>query len=89
MVRSPDPYVGAVAVRAGLVLGALWLALPNIHRAPRWLLLGAAVLAAVIVVRPRLVVYSFPVAIAVALLGASRSGRGAAGRPPTKGRRSR
>ena len=60
---------------AGLVLGAVWVALPNIRKAPRWLLSGAAVLAAVLIVRPRLLLYAFPVAVVVAVVGATtRSG---------------
>ncbi len=71
-----DPYLGAVSVRAGLVLGALWLALPNIRRAPRWLLSAVGVLAAVLIIRPRLLLYALPVAAVVAFLGAtSRRGK--------------
>jgi hypothetical protein len=70
-----DPYLGAVSVRAGLVLGALWLALPNIRRAPHWLLYGVAVLALVLIVRPRLLLYALPVAAVVAFLGATSRGR--------------
>ena len=71
-----DPYLGAVSVRAGLMLGALWLALPNIRRAPRWLLSAVGVLAAVLIVRPRLLLYALPVAAVVAFLGAtSRRGK--------------
>lgn len=66
-----DPYLGAVSFRAGLVLGALWLALPNIRRAPRWLLSAVGVLAAVLIVRPRLLLYALPVAAVVAFLGAT------------------
>jgi hypothetical protein len=71
-----DPYLGAVSVRAGLVLGALWLALPNVRRAPRWMLSAVGVLAAVLIVRPRLLLYALPVAAVVAILGAtSRRGK--------------
>lgn len=66
-----DPYFGAIGVRAGLVLGALWLALPNIRRAPRWLLPAVGVLAAVVIVRPRLILYALPVAALTAILGAT------------------
>ena len=73
MARPPngDPYLGAVAVRAGLVLGAMWLALPNIRRAPTWLLYAVGVLAVVLILRPRLLLYSLPVAAVVAFLGAA------------------
>ena len=75
MARPPngDPYLGAVSVRAGLVLGALWLALPNIRQAPPWLLYAVGVLALVLILRPRLLLYSLPVAALVAFLGATSS----------------
>lgn len=67
-----DPHFGAIGVRAGLVLGALWLALPNIRRAPRWLLTSIGVLAAVLIVRPRLILYALPIAILASIFGAGR-----------------
>jgi hypothetical protein len=70
-----DSYLGAIAVRSGLVLGSIWVALPNIRRAPRWLLYAVAVLAAVLIVRPRLLLYALPVAAVVAILGATAGGR--------------
>jgi len=70
-----DSYLGAIGVRSGLVLGALWVALPNIRKAPRWLLSGAAVLAAVLIVRPRLFLYALPVAAVVSFLGTTSRGR--------------
>lgn len=66
-----DSYLGAISVRAGLVLGAIWVSLPNIRRAPRWLLSAIAVLAMVLIVRPRLMLYALPVAAVVALVGAT------------------
>lgn len=57
-----DTYLGAISLRSGLVLGALWLALPNLRRIPRRVLYGIAVLAIVIIVRPRLIVFALPVA---------------------------
>lgn len=70
-----DTYLGAIGLRSGLVLGAIWVALPNIRRAPRWLLYAAAVPAAVLIVRPRLVLYALPVAVVVALFGVASAGR--------------
>ena len=69
-----DSYLGAIGVRSGLVLGAIWVALPNIRRAPHWLLYAVAVLAAVLIVRPRLVLYALPVAAVVAIVGATTRG---------------
>ena len=73
MVRpiDNDSYLGAISVRAGLVLGAIWVSLPNIRRAPRWLLSAVAVLAVVLIVRPRLLLYALPVAVVVAVVGAT------------------
>ena len=73
MVRpiDGDSYLGAISLRAGLVLGAIWVSLPNIRRAPRWLLSAVAVLAVVLIVRPRLLLYALPVAAVVALVGAT------------------
>ena len=70
-----DSYLGAISIRAGLVLGSIWVALPNIRRAPRWLLSGVAVLAVVLIVRPRLLLYALPVAALVAFLGATSGAR--------------
>jgi hypothetical protein len=70
-----DSYIGAIGVRAGLVLGSIWVALPNIRKAPRWLLSAAAVLAVVLIARPRLSLYALPVAAVVALVGAISGGR--------------
>ena len=73
MVRpiDNDSYLGAISVRAGLVLGAIWVSLPNIRRAPRWLLSAVTVLAVVLIVRPRLLLYALPVAVVVAVVGAT------------------
>ena len=73
MVRpiDGDSYVGAISLRAGLVLGAIWVSLPNIRRAPRWLLAAVAILAVILIVRPRLLLYALPVAAVVALIGAT------------------
>lgn len=57
-----DTYLGAVTLRSGLVLGAIWLALPNLRRIPRRVLYGIAVVAGVLIFRPRLILYALPVA---------------------------
>lgn len=54
----------SVAVRAGALLAALWLALPQLtellRRFPPWLIGAASVGALVVVVRPRLLIYLLP-----------------------------
>ena len=64
--------LAASSLRIGMVLGAIWLALPQLsqlrNRTPPWLigtLLGGAI---VIAVRPRLFVYVLPIAAVIALL---------------------
>jgi hypothetical protein len=73
MIRpiTGDTYFGAIGVRSGLILGSIWLALPNLRRAPRWLLSAVAVLAVVLIIRPRLLLYALPVAAVAAILGAT------------------
>lgn len=68
LTHQSDWVSGAVAVRVGAVLGVIWLALPEIRRtSPRTLML-VAILAVVVVLRPKLVLVALPVAVAVALL---------------------
>lgn len=54
----------SVAVRAGALLGALWLALPQLEslfrRFPPWMLGMLAGCALMVVVRPRMLVYVLP-----------------------------
>jgi hypothetical protein len=56
---------GGMLLRAGLVLGAVWLVLPAARRIPTAGWLGIGIFAAVIIVRPRLVLWGLAVAIAV------------------------
>ena len=63
----------AGCLRVGLVLGAMWLALPQIQRilakTPRWLLVALAIGLVVIVVRPILALVVIPALIALWVLG--------------------
>jgi hypothetical protein len=63
----------AGCLRVGLVLGAMWLALPQIHRilatTPRWLLVAMAIGLVVIVVRPILALVVIPALFALWILG--------------------
>ncbi|MDH3259535.1 MAG: hypothetical protein OEM84_01045 [Acidimicrobiia bacterium] len=74
-----DSYLGAISVRSGLVLGSIWVALPNIRKAPSWLLSSVGLLAIVLIVRPRLLLYALPVAAVVAFFGATAGGPGRSG----------
>lgn len=77
---------GGVLLRAGLVLGAIWLALPGLRRVPRNVLIWAAGVAALLVARPRLLLIGLPAAIVLAVLtGPRRSRPGASGKEPPRG----
>jgi hypothetical protein len=59
---------GAGLVRVGLALGALWLALPELKRLPRWVLVAAAVLLVVLARFPKQFFVAIVVAVAFAIL---------------------
>lgn len=63
----------AGCLRVGLVLGAIWLALPQIHRmlatTPRWLLVALGIGLVVIIVRPWLALIVIPILAALWILG--------------------
>lgn len=62
------PLVLSACVRVGAVLGAIWLAHPQLNRMPDWLFaLGvAAMLLAAI--RPKVILIAIPILILIALL---------------------
>jgi len=56
-------------VRIGLVLAALWLALPDTRRpASRWLMIGVLLLAVLLAIRPKLIPLAVVILIAMAIL---------------------
>lgn len=46
---------GGVALRAGAILGVFWLVIPKARHLPRFLWVGLGIFAAVLAIRPRLV----------------------------------
>jgi len=54
----------AICVRAGLVLGAIWLALPQLSRLiaaiPLWMVAAVGISALVLIARPRAIVFIGP-----------------------------
>jgi hypothetical protein len=54
----------AIFVRVGLLLGALWLALPQLvpifTRFPPWLIVGTVVLGLVVLINPKALAYAVP-----------------------------
>ena len=69
---STASAAASVAVRAGALLGALWLALPQLEalfrRFPAWLIFSVAGAALVVVVRPRMLIYLLPLLAILAIL---------------------
>lgn len=58
---------GGMLLRAGLVLGSVWLVLPSARRIPAPAWLAIAVFSAVLVFRPRLFLWGLAVSVVVAL----------------------
>lgn len=58
----------AIVLRSGAVIGAIWLALPAMRRTSKRALVVVAILAAVLVLRPKMVVLALPVLLVLALL---------------------
>jgi hypothetical protein len=62
-------------IRAGAILGAIWLALPRARQVPRpvWFGIGAFVL--IVAARPRLVLWAFLLAVAISGIAVVLRGR--------------
>ena len=62
----------SICLRVGLMLGAMWLAFPQIvglaRRFPPWLMATIAISGLVIAARPRMIVYLAPVLAAIVIL---------------------
>ena len=78
-MTGDDRLWGGILVRAGGILGALWLVLPSARRLPRAAWVGFGVAVSVLVVRPRLALYGLAVAAVSSVMAfvadASRKGR--------------
>jgi hypothetical protein len=62
----------SICIRVGLMLGAIWLAFPQMvglaRRFPPWLMATVAISGLVVAARPRLILYLGPVVAAIAFL---------------------
>ncbi len=70
MFREATFFTGGVFLRAGIMLGALWLVLPNAQRVPRAVWIGLAVAGGVFVLRPRLILLGLGAGLVVTVLAA-------------------
>ena len=55
-------------IRVGAVLGALWLALPQLRRLPNWMVPVIFAMCMVLALRPRLFVVAFVLALVIAFV---------------------
>ena len=62
-----DGLLGAT-MRIGLVMAALWLALPQLQRWPGWLIQVIGVSAVIIAIRPKVALVAIPVLLAYLFL---------------------
>ena len=54
--------------RVGLLMGALWLAYPQLYRLPNWLWTALPVLVVILAFRPRWLLLAVPLIIVLAIL---------------------
>lgn len=54
----------AACLRVGIVMGAIWLAMPQLARLPGWLIQAVVVVAVVCAYRPRLALFAVPLLLA-------------------------
>ena len=62
-----EALLGA-CTRVGLVMGALWLAQPQVARLPSWTFDAILVTGVIVAVRPKLILIAVPLAFAIWLL---------------------
>jgi hypothetical protein len=66
--------MGAVCVRVGIVLAAMWLALPELEKVPKWMFVSLLVAVVIVVLRPRTFVIVAPALLLLwALRGLAKS----------------
>jgi len=65
--------IEGVTIRIGLVLGALWLAYPDLKKVPRWFYPVLLTAVAIVIIRPKLIVLVAPTVIAIWILTPRKS----------------
>jgi hypothetical protein len=66
------PGLLAACLRVGILMAALWLAHPQLHRLPVWLLGSIVVSAMAVALRPRLALVAVPLVVALWALASWR-----------------
>jgi hypothetical protein len=70
-----DVSMADSCLRPALVMGLLWLALPQLSQLPRWLTIAVAVAALVVLWRPKALLLVLPILAALWFLRPRRPGR--------------
>ncbi|NOY55487.1 MAG: hypothetical protein GXP34_05805 [Actinobacteria bacterium] len=65
---EPTRLVGGMAIRVGILFGAVWLAFPDLRRVRPRVAVPLAVVGLVLLYRPRFAALLLPVAVAVIVL---------------------
>jgi hypothetical protein len=84
-----QPMLSGACLRVGLVLGALWLAHPQLSRLPSWMFGVGAALAVVVALRPKLILLAVPLVVVLWLVKPRASRRNNTQRSATAGRRTK
>ncbi len=66
--RRLDPAWPGVMLRAGMLLGAIWFAAPAFGRVSQRVLIGVGIVAAVLVIRPTLILWGLAAGLAGIIL---------------------
>jgi hypothetical protein len=74
-----DNTLALACVRVGIIMGVLWLALPQLLLLPRWIVLIVVGAVAVVCFKPKALLFALPVLVLLAVMrprwGSKRSGR--------------
>ena len=72
-IADLDPAWPEFLLRGGILLTAIWFAAPAFSRLPRRVLIGLSVVALMLVIRPRLILWGIVIGVGAAVLaGRSR-----------------
>ncbi len=67
-VAAVDPTWPGLVIRTGMIMGAIWFAAPSFSNVSRRLLIGSGIVAAVVVIRPTLILWGLITGLVAALL---------------------
>ena len=69
VIGDLDPAWPQILLRGGILLAAVWFAAPAFSRVPRRVLIGLSVVGLMVVVRPRLILWSIVLGAGISILG--------------------